>query len=208
VTALAPVWHAHAMQFSLFGAAAELATLDDLAGVVLAGGQWVRAAGQPGARLSVVVGEPWRADALSSAFVALELGGEIAEVDGWISVRTDFTDRLLESALRWTRGASTRVPDGFTLTGGGLRLWAVSAGRADGGGYLLATADPSDPIHKAAGAQLARMNLAATAVTVRGGTGWRVTSGKRLRRLAELLGEPPIGSGDDWPSARAGGSQT
>jgi hypothetical protein len=196
------------MQFSLFGAAAELATLDDLAGVVLAGGQWVRAANQPHARLSVVVADRWRAEALRSAFVALELGGEIQVVDGRISARTDFTDRLMAAAQSWTRGASTRAPDGFTLTGGGLRLWALSAGRADAGGYLLATADPSDPIHKAAGAQLARMSLAATAVTVRGATGWRVTSAKRLRRLAELLGPAPDGCGADWPGGGAGGSQT
>jgi hypothetical protein len=191
------------VQFSLFGAAAEDASPDDLDGIVLAGGQWVRAAGREGARLSIVVADGWRVDALAAAFTALELGCDVQpNSDRW-AVRTDFSERLTPQAQRWTRGASTRVPDGFVLTGGGLRLWAICAGRPDGsagGGYLLATADPNDPIHKAAGAQLARLGLAATAITIRGATGWRITSGKRLRRLAELLGEPAEGSGADWPT--------
>ena len=41
------------MQFSLFGAAAAQPTLDDLDGVLLAGGHWVRSG--DGARLSIVV---------------------------------------------------------------------------------------------------------------------------------------------------------
>ena len=44
------------------------------------------------------------------------------------------------------------------------------------------------PVHLAGGAQLARLGLAAVSIGVRGGPGWRVTSVKRIRRLAELLG--------------------
>ncbi|MCW2524569.1 MAG: hypothetical protein JWO63_2904, partial [Frankiales bacterium] len=53
-----------------------------------------------------------------------------------------------------------------------------------------------------AGAQLARLSVAAVGVGVgvRPGPGWRVTSVKRLRRLAELVGEGPPGCGSDWPT--------
>ena len=56
-------------QFSLFGAAAAEPSLDDLDGVLLAGGRWVRSAGT--ARLSVVVDAPWRADALDEQVALL-----------------------------------------------------------------------------------------------------------------------------------------
>ena len=85
----------------------------------------------------------------------------------------------------------------FCLLCGGLRLWAIAGGRMDQAGYVLVTAD--DPVHHAAGAQLARLGLAAVSLSSRGGPGWRITSARRLRRLAELLGEPPDGAGPDWP---------
>ena len=46
-------------QFSLFGAAVAEPCVDDLDGVLLAGGHWVRSG--TGARLSVVVADRWRA---------------------------------------------------------------------------------------------------------------------------------------------------
>jgi hypothetical protein len=190
------------VQFSLFGAAVAEPALDDLDGVLLAGGHWVRSGTL--ARLSIVVGAPWRADALVAAFLARGVAEPVAPVvaaeGGW-GVRTAFAVELSDHAARWTRGANEGVPTGLTLAPGGLRLWCVAAGRADEGGYLLGTDEPDDPAHRAAGAQLSRLGLAGVSVTSRGGgPGWRVTSARRLRRLAEVVGEPPDGAGSDWPT--------
>lgn len=189
------------MQFSLFGAAVAEPTLDDLDGVLLAGGHWVRSG--PLARLSVVVAAPWRADALAAAFLARDVGEPVAPIvaaeGGW-GVRTAFAADLSAHAARWTRGANEGIPTGLMLAPGGLRLWCAAAGRADEGSYLLGTHEPDDPAHRAAGAQLSRLGLAGVSVTRRGGgPGWRITSARRLRRLAEVVGEPPDAAGPDWP---------
>lgn len=186
-------------QFSLFGAEAAAPELADLDGVLLAGGHWARSA--QGARLSVVVADRWRAEALAAAFAERGVGGEdaiVAAASGY-GVRTAFSPALTEHAARWTRGANEGLPAGFRLVAGGLRLWAITAGRRDDAGYLLATPEPDDALHRAAGAQLSRLGVAAVSLGVRGGPGWRVTSARRLRRLVELLGPPPAGAAADWP---------
>jgi hypothetical protein len=190
-------------QFSLFGAEATSPSLDDLDGLLLAGGQWVRSG--LGARLSVVVADQWRADALAAAYVERGVGGAdaIVSTPSGFGVRTDFTQILVPHAARWTRGANQGLPEAFQLGAGGLRLWAIACGRRDEVGYLLATAEPDDRIHSAAGAQLSRLGVAAASLVQRGGPGWRVTSDKRLRRLVELVGPPPNGSGSDWPGNQA-----
>lgn len=187
-------------QFSLFGAEAAAPELADLDGVLLAGGHWVRST--TGARLSVVVADQWRADALTAAFAERGVGGDDAIVPAasGYGVRTAFASGLAEHAARWTRGANVGLPAGFRLSAGGLRLWAIAAGRRDEAGYLLATPDPDDALHRAAGAQLARLGVAAVSLGQRGGPGWRVTSAKRLRRLIELLGPPPSGAEEAWPT--------
>jgi hypothetical protein len=187
-------------QFSLFGAEAAAPEPADLDGVLLAGGHWARSSA--GARLSVVVADRWRADALATAFAERGVGGDDAIVTAasGYGVRTAFTPTLAEHAARWTRGANVGLPAGFRLTAGGLRLWAIAAGRRDDAGYLLATAEPDDAIHRAAGAQLARLGVAAVSLGQRGGPGWRVTSSKRLRRLVELLGPAPSGADEAWPT--------
>jgi hypothetical protein len=189
-------------QFSLFGAAAATPSIDDLDGVLLAGGHWVRSTA--GARLSVVVAEPWRAAALCEAFELLGLGSDdaVVQTGGALGVRTPFAAELLPAAARWMRGAAETPPADFALTACGLRLWAIAAGRGDDLGYLLATAESDDPVHMAGGAQLSRLGVAAVSIGARGGPGWRITSAKRLRRLAELLGEPPADAAQDWPVPR------
>jgi hypothetical protein len=186
-------------QFSLFGAEAAAPALADLDGLLLAGGLWVRS--PAGARVSVVVADRWRADALAAAYAVRGVGGPDAVVEATtgFGVRTAFAADLVECAARWTRGARQGLPPNFQLGAGGLRLWAIAAGHRDDVGYLLATAQADDPIHLAAGAQLARLGVAAVALAQRGGPGWRVTSAKRLRRLVELLGPPPHGGEGDWP---------
>lgn len=187
-------------QFSLFGAEAASPDLADLDGVLLAGGLWARSA--EGARLSVVVPDQWRADALATAFAdrGVSAPDAIVPAEAGFGVRTAFAPALVEHAARWTRGANQGLPPAFTLSAGGLRLWAVTAGRRDDVGYLLATAEADDPIHRAAGAQLARLGVAAVSLAQRGGPGWRVTSARRLRRLVELVGVPPAGAEYDWPT--------
>ncbi|MGN6609274.1 MAG: hypothetical protein ACTHMS_19955, partial [Jatrophihabitans sp.] len=193
------------MQFSLFGAAAATPALADLDGVLLAGGHWVRgvaADGRPAARLSIVVGEPWRAAALVDAFTALGLGdgdAGIADTAVGVAARTAFAERLLPPSQRWTRGANEVPPADLVLTANGLRLWAIAAGRRDETGYLLGTPEADDPLHRTAGAQLARLGVAAVSIAARGGPGWRVTSVRRLRRLVELLGPAPAGGEAQWP---------
>jgi len=189
-------------QFSLFGAAVAEPSIDDVEGVLLGGGHWVRSAA--GARLSVVVADRWRADALAAAFAARGVGGPdaILEAEGGFAARTAFHLDLVDAAARWTRGASEGPPPDFVLTPGGLRLWTIAAGHPDDVGYLLASAEPDDPVHLAGGAQLSRLGLAAVSISSRGGCGWRVTSVKRIRRLVELLGEAPAGAEGAWPLTR------
>ncbi|MGH8960857.1 MAG: hypothetical protein ACRDWT_06565 [Jatrophihabitantaceae bacterium] len=206
-------------QFSLFGAAVAEPSLDDLDGVLLGGGHWVRSAmrgalpagnaepGAPastGARLSVVVSDRWRADALAAEFGLRGVGtvDTIVPAEGGFGVRTAFATALIPGAQRWTRGANEGPPPDLVLTAGGLRLWTIAGGRPDDAGYLLATDEPDDAVHTVGGAQLSRLGLAAVSVSYRGGPGWRVTSVKRIRRLVELVGPPPEGAAADWPSTR------
>jgi hypothetical protein len=189
-------------QYSLFGAAVADAGLDDLDGLLVAGAQWVRSGGA--ARLSVVVADQWRADALAADFERLGIAGPdpVVPAETGLGVRTAFTTTLVPHAQRWTRGAGQRLPADFRLGVGGLRAWAIAAGRTDEGGYLLATQTDDEPLHRIAGGQLARLGVTAVSLGRRGGPGWRVTSTRRLRRLVELLGPPPSASAD-WPSERS-----
>ena len=187
-------------QFSLFGAAVAEPSLDDLDGVLLGAGHWVRS--RAGARLSVVVSQLWRAQALAEEFATrgLAAADAVVSAEGGQCVRTAFSSGLDAVAARWTRGAVEQPPPGFVLTAGGLRLWSIVAGHRDDSGYLLGTADADDPTHVAGGAQLSRLGIAAVSITSRaGGPGWRIISAKRLRRFAELVGERPHGADEEWP---------
>lgn len=195
------------MQFSLFGAAVAEPTRADLDGLLLAGGHWVRATtdGTERARLSVLVDELWRANALETEFEIRSLPAEHLGADGGSSdgglraVRTGFRTDLVASAARWTRGARTAPPTDLALSAGGLRLWAIASGHRDDAGYLLGTGPTDNPVYRSAGSQLARHGLAAVGVGERGRPGWRITGIKRLRRFAELIGEPPPDSAPHWP---------
>jgi len=195
------------MQFSLFGAETAIPLVADLDGLLLAGGDWVRAERSTAARLSVLVADSWRADALRAEFASRGLDSDTAPAPGeLIAVRSAFSPTLAEHAGRWTRGASLRTPVDLDLSASGLRLWAIAAGRSEANGYLLAMADADGTLHRGAGGQLARLGVAAVDVPARGarggrsGPGWKITSAKRLRRLSELIGAPPPGAGADWPN--------
>jgi hypothetical protein len=191
------------VQFSLFGAEAADPLIEDLDGLLLAGGDWVRSEGHSAARLSVLVADHWRAEALQGEFFERQLDSDTAPAPGGlIAVRTELSELLVHHAARWTRGASLRLPPDLVLSASGLRLWAIATGRTDEHGYLLGVAEPDGEVHRAGGSQLARLGVAAVDVGIRGGPGWRVTSAKRLRRFAELVGEAPLGSGSNWPTPR------
>ena len=190
-------------QFSLFGAEAAEPSLDDLDGLLLAGGHWVRSAA--GSRASIVVADRWRADAIDAAFAERGVAAEqeaVVTAESGFAVRTAFTAALDAHAARWTRGANRGVPAGLVLSAVGLRLWTVAAGRPDDIGYRLETA-ADDTAHRVAGAQLSRLGVTAASLTHRGAPAWRVTSARRLRRLVELVGPAPAGGSADWPGSRA-----
>jgi hypothetical protein len=188
-------------QFSLFGAEAAAPALEDLDGLMLAGAQWVRSV--DGARLSVLVADRWRADALLREYRERSVAGTdgVKDLGGRFAARTAFSAELRAGAARWTRGARVGIPKDFQLGAKGLRLWTIAGGRRDGVGYLLATpAAAGDGIlHRTAGSELARLGVAAVSLSQRPGPGWRITSAKRLRRFAELVGAPPPGAVSDWP---------
>jgi hypothetical protein len=192
----------------------------DLEGVLLGPGQLARMGGT--ARLSVVVGDHWRQQALRTAFTERGLRGEAASTeDGQPSVRTPFLSALGPAASRWVRGAVKSVPDGFVLDGPRLRLWAIAVGQRDGNGYLLGLGAHDDPnVWSSAGTALATTGLPATFLqygprsaatpgatqeTGHGravdGPAYRVTGRRRLARLAELVGDPPSGAEPaEWPT--------
>ena len=191
------------MQFSLFGAAVAEPTRGDLDGLLLAGGQWVRASldGAERARLSVLVDAAWRTDALRDELLRRGLPGQEAPAEGGLlAARTEFREDLVISAERWTRGARIAPPADLALTPGGLRLWAIATGHADEAGYLLGTGPTDNLVYRAAGSQLAALGMAAVGVGERTRPGWRITGVKRLRRFGELVGEPPPGSAPHWPT--------
>ena len=184
------------MQLSFFSAEARPPSVDDLEGLLAGPGQVVRRDGL--ARVSVVVAEPWRVDALAAALADLGFEPETApSSDGsGTTVRTPFSPALLPLALRWTSGAVTLPPVGFVLDGRRLRWWALAAGRPDAGGYALGLGQNDDAAWSAVGAALAAAGVPGTFLGPRAdGPAYRVVGRRRLARLRELVGDPPEG----WP---------
>jgi hypothetical protein len=187
-------------QLSFFTAGTQPPAVADLEGLLLGNGQIVRIGGT--ARLSVVVAAGWRAEALLVAFADRGLHGERVEtIDGQLAVRTPFSRQLLPLAQRWARGAVKAIPPRWLLDGPRLRMWAVSAGQVDAHGYLFQLAASDAGIWEPAGAALAAAGLAATFVGPRGGgPAYRVTGRRRMTRLREYVGDPPMRvAAADWP---------
>jgi hypothetical protein len=181
-------------------------SVEDLEGLLLGPAQIARMGGT--ARLSVLVADDWRRDALRAAFAERGLPAGTGDtgsetVTGNLVVRTPFVAALRGVAARWQRGAVKAVPERFALDGARLRLWALAAGRRDGPGYLLALGAHDDPkVWSSAGSVLAAAGLPGTFLEPRAsGPAYRVTGRRRLARLAELVGEPPPGAGPTgWPT--------
>jgi len=192
----------HGQQLTLASYGVLPPSVDDLEGLLIGPGQLARMGGT--ARLSVLVGDGWRRDALRAALAERGLpAGGAATVDGHPVVRTPFVAALGGAAARWQRGAIKAVPERFVLNGPRLRLWAVVGGQRDGPGYRLALGPHDDPnVWSSAGAALAAAGLPGTFLgPSSGGPAYRVTGRRRLSRLVELVGDPPPGAGPaDWPT--------
>ncbi len=96
-------------QLSFFSAESVPPTVGDLTGVLAAAGQIVTVGS--GARLSVVVDQLWRAQALAEMIEEAGLVAEITQTDEQTPlVRTAVDVKLRHIAREWTRGAVKTVP--------------------------------------------------------------------------------------------------
>lgn len=187
---------------SFFSAEARHPRVADLAGLLCGPGQAVGFGRGTAARISVVVSEEWRARSLVRACAERAVDAEFGRSEeGRPMVRSAFRADLTELAAQWLRGAMKSVPREFAPDGPALRIWALSAGRFDAGGYLLGL-DPNAPeTHEPLAMALRRAGLSARLVGPRaGGPALRIAGRRRLERLAELVGPLPEGAIEQtWP---------
>ena len=208
-----PLRPARSRQLSLFGVEARPPNPLDLEGLLAGAGQVSRMGGT--ARVSIVVGDAWRAAVLraectlrglvSSSEPASGPAGE----EGHLAFRTAYSTALAPLAARWLRGTTKRPPDGLALDGRRLRLWVAAAGSFDGvqafvlrlGVAQLAGESDDEPVWGAVGGALASAGLPAALLGPgAGGPAYRIVGRRRLARLAELIGEPPhLAPPDAWP---------
>lgn len=186
-------------QLSLFSADLTPPQLDDLGGLLAAHGQV--AAGRDGVRLSVLLGDAWRAAALLRECRVRDIPAEITEATAdlvgsadpsSVLLHTDRTPLLAGLAADWTSGAVKAVPVEIALTAGLLRCWTLAAGRPAEIGFLLGL-DPHAPdTHEPMAAACAAAGLAGSLLGVRGGgPAVRIVGYRRCTRLAEMIGTPP-----------------
>jgi hypothetical protein len=196
-------------QPSLFSAETMPPSLADLGGLLAAHGQ--AAAGAAGARLSILLADRWRADALAAECARREIDAEVlaaepadpGAADGpVVLLRTDRTEALAALAAAWTRGAVKAVPAGLTAEPGLLRVWLIAAGRRTSAGFGLGLDPHARDTHQPLAAACARAGLAGALVGATSDTPViRLTGRKRLGRLGEMIGDPPPGApGQAWPA--------
>ena len=191
-------------QLSFFSVEARPPSADDLEGLLAGPGQAVLRGDE--ARVSVVVEDDWRVDALLAELETRGLTGERASAEqGGTSVQTPFTQALRALALRWTSGALKLPPTGFVLDGARLRLWAIAGGRHEGPAYHLQLGPHDEAVWTKVGGALAAAGVAGTFVGPRAdGPAYRVLGARRLARLRELVGAAPDGAPDGaWPRSLA-----
>ncbi|MDR7301707.1 hypothetical protein [Haloactinomyces albus] len=189
-------------QLSFFSAEARLPRVADLAGLLCGPGQAVGFGRGTAARLSVVVTADWRANSLLTACAERGVEAEFGRSEeGYPLLRTAFRADLTGLAGLWLHGAVKSVPSGFVPDGSVLRLWALTAGYPDTGGYSFGL-DPHAPeTHAPLASALDRAGLPAKPVGPRGGgPALRIAGRRRIERLAELVGPRPDGMvGRAWP---------
>lgn len=110
-------------------------------------------------------------------------------------VRTAYSSRLNGLARAWPPPA-----DRFFLSGPRLRLWVAAAGEPRHGGYALGLDPVDNP--EIADSALVRAGLAGTVSDQ--GLHYLISGKKRLRRLAELVGQRPAAAPAElWPGGAA-----
>ncbi|MDL9948040.1 hypothetical protein QSJ19_21140 [Gordonia sp. ABSL11-1] len=189
-------------QLSFFSAQIDQPAYDDLAGLLAAQGQAVRS--DSGTRVSVVVGEMWRANALTQEMAATGAGTEIVTSDeGNPIARTAHSHQLDELHRRWTSGAVKAMPAGWVPSPRALRLWTIAAGERDGERYLLGLDARAPDTHAPLATALMRVGVAPTLVGTRGTSpALRIAGKRRLTHLLEYVGDPPPEPEADshWPA--------
>jgi hypothetical protein len=178
-------------QLSFFSAESVPPAVTDLTGLLAAGGQVVLVGA--GARLSVVVDRPWRAEAIAEMVDEAGLDPEVSRTDEDTPlVRTAADARLVTIAADWTRGAVKTVPPQWLPGPRELRAWALAAGTPEADRYLLGL-DPHAPdTHSPLASALMRVGIAPTLIGTRGAhPALRISGRRRLSRLVENVGEPP-----------------
>jgi hypothetical protein len=114
-------------------------------------------------------------------------GGGVASFE----VRTAYSSQLNGLARAWPAAA-----DRLFLNGPRLRLWVAAAGEPHAGGYALGMDPEKD--HAIADAALVRAGLAG--LVSDDGRYYLILGRKRMRRLAELVGERPEAAPEAlWP---------
>ncbi|MEU4419528.1 hypothetical protein AB0F81_02810 [Actinoplanes sp. NPDC024001] len=203
-------------QLSMFGAETTEPSPADLAGLLAGPGRLGRMGGT--ARVTVCVDAAWRVHVLVSELVARGLAATWAPVeqnpDGVrdddlatpeegtgepppqiFEVRTAYSQRLNGLARAWPAAAAQ-----LFLSGPRLRLWVAAAGGPRPGGYALGLDPEKDA--PAVEAALVRAGLAGRLSD--DGRYYLITGRRRLRRLAELVGErPPAAPREVWPGGAA-----
>jgi hypothetical protein len=188
-------------QLSLFGASAREPALDDLEGLLAAGGQLARR--DDAARMSLVVRERSRVDTIVAAMAEmLGLDAEVGPAETGSTVRTPWLAELRPMADRWSRGAVKCPPAGWVLDGARLWWWCLASGRGEPGMYTLALGVNDDHSWLSLGSALAGVGVPGVLVGPRAdGPAYRIVGRRRLVRLLELVGDRPAGVPDDaWPA--------
>src|SRR3954454_725251 len=185
-------------QLSFFSAEAVPPAVADLTGILAAPGQVVLVGHgeNRAARLSVVVDELWRAEALAEMIAEAGLQPEIGRTDeNTPLVRTAPDRRLTPIAANWTRGAVKTVPAQWLPGPRELRAWTLAAGSPEADRYLLGLGAHAPYTHSPLASALMRVGIAPTLIGTRGGhPALRISGRRRLSRLVENVGEPPDGA--------------
>ncbi|WBB65396.1 hypothetical protein [Micromonospora sp. WMMD812] len=187
-------------QLVFFGAETAEPTLADLAGLLAGPGEVVRMGGT--ARVSVVVDAAWRVHVLAAELAqrGLAASWEPTE-DARHAVRTSYARTLKPLAVAWLRGTAKRPPAGFHLNGRRLRLWLAAAGVAEPSGFLLRLGAADQECWEPVGRALATVGVGGDLLAPEaGGPAYLITGRRRLRRLAELVGDRPAAApAPAWP---------
>lgn len=188
-------------QLSFFSAEASGPRLADLAGVLCGQGR-LAGFGRTAARLTVPVEELWRARVLVAEFARRGVHADILrDEEAALFVRTAFRKDLVRLAKAW--GEEKEPPPDFRLTGGALRLWALTAGRQCGNHYLLAVDEQVPELPETLADACRQLGVPAQSVGPKGGgPAVRVTGKRRLAALAELIGAAPPAAAAFWPGVR------